>query len=418
MAEPYPIRAIVADEFAALAEVPAHAFGSARPSEAIERDRLVIEYDRTIAAFDGEQMIGSASAYTFRLTVPGATAAAAGITYVAVQPTHRRRGVLSGLMDWLLADAAARDEPLAILFASEAGIYGRFGFGMASQDQRFQFGRGEGTLMAGPEAPGREAPRLRTAPPEQARPELASVFDAVCAHQAGMLARDARWWDYMLADPASLRPSGTSPLRCVIAEDDHGPRGYALFRTEHSWGADHLPAGSLRIRELITADPAATAALWSDLLSRDLVSEIVAPMRPIDDPLLEMLADPRRARPAPSDGLWVRLVDLPGALLARRYAAAADLVLEVADPARPGNSGRWRLRTPGPAASGQPRCEPADDPADLRLPVQALGAAYLGRPCLGQLAAAGHIAELTPGSLATLSTAMRWEPAPFSPMMF
>jgi predicted acetyltransferase len=419
MAEPYPIRAIAADEFAALAEVPDHAFGVARPPEAIERDRLVIEYDRTIAAFDGAQMIGSAAAYSFQVTVPGATAAAAGITYVAVQPTYRRRGVLSGLMEWLLADAAARAEPLAILFASEAGIYGRFGFGMASQDQRFQFHRDEGTLMAGPEAPGREAPRLRAAAPEHARPELASVFDAVCARQPGMLARNARWWDYMLADPPALRPSGASPLRCVIAEDDHGPRGYVLFRAEHSWSADHLPAGSLRIRELISADPAATAALWSDMLSRDLVSEIVAPMRPIDDPLLAMLADPRRARPSPSDGLWVRLIDVPAALRARQYAAPADLVLEVADAVRPGNAGRWRLRIPGgQAAGGLPRCEPTGDPADLRLPVQALGAAYLGRPCLGQLASAGHIAELTPGSLATLSCAMSWEPAPFSPMMF
>jgi predicted N-acetyltransferase YhbS len=99
MAERYPIRAIAPDEFAALAEVPAHAFGKARPPEAVARDRLVIEYDRTIAAFDGAQMIGSASAYSFQLTVPGATTAAAGITYVAVQPTHRRRGVLSGLME-------------------------------------------------------------------------------------------------------------------------------------------------------------------------------------------------------------------------------------------------------------------------------------------------------------------------------
>jgi predicted acetyltransferase len=418
MTATYPIRAITADEFDALCEVPAQAFLETWPPEALERERLVTEYDRTIAAFDGELMAGSAGAYTFQLTVPGGSTAAAGITFVSVLPSHRRRGILTGLMDHLMADAASRGEPVAILFASEAAIYGRFGFGIASMDLRLTIKRGEGQLTAGSTGTGLAAPRLREAALPAARDDLGRVFDTALPQQPGQFARDERWWSYILSDPATLRPSGMSALRCLLAEDDDGPRGYALYRTQPSWGPDHLAAGSLRVRELFATDPAATAALWTDLLSRDLVSEVNAPMRPVDDPLLAMLADPRRARPELSDGLWVRLIDLPAALCQRRYTADADIVIEVADPVMPANAGRWRLSASGQAATGKVTCERTGDPADLRLPVQALGAAYLGGGQLGQLAAAGHIAELTPGALPVLVAAMSWHRAPYSCMIF
>jgi predicted acetyltransferase len=418
MAETYPIRTITADEFGDLTQVAALAFGQTWPDEGLEHERQLIEFDRTIAALDGEQMVGSASTHSVRLTVPGGSAAAAGITFVSVLPTYRRRGILTNLMNWLLADAVRRSEPLAILFATEASIYGRFGFGMASMHQRLKFGRGEGKLAAGAEAPGRGTPRVREAEPAAARDDLASVFDEVLPGQPGTLARDAKWWDHILGDPPALRPAGFSPLRCVIAEDDARPRGYALYRTQLTWGEDQLAAGTLRVRELTAADPAATAALWTDLLNRDLTNEVIAQIRPMDDPVLAMLADPRRARPAPADGLWLRLVDLPAALRTRRYSAVTDLVLEVSDHFLGNNAGRWRLRTGGPDASEAVACDRTGDPADLRLSVQALAAGFLGAPRVGQLAAAGHIAELTPGSLAQLGTAMSWDRAPFSPMIF
>jgi predicted acetyltransferase len=418
MAETYPIRTITADEFGDLAQVAASAFGQTWPTEGIEHERQLVEFDRTIAALDGERMVGSAGAYSVRLTLPGGSAAAAGITLVSVLPTYRRQGILTGLMNWLLADTARRGEALAILFATEASIYGRFGFGMASMHQRLKFSRGEGKLATGAEAQGTEVPRLREAAPLTARDDLARVFDEVLPGQPGTLARDARWWDHILADPPAMRPSGFSALRCVIAEDDAGPRGYALYRTQLNWGEDQLAAGTLRIRELTATDPAATAALWTDLLSRDLTNEFIAQIRPIDDPVLAMLADPRRSRPAPADGLWLRLVDLRAAMGMRRYSAAADLVLEVSDQFLSGNAGRWRLRTGGPDASEPAACERTGDPADLRLSVQALGAGFLGAPRVGQLAAAGHIAELTPGSLARLGAAMSWDRAPFCPMIF
>lgn len=418
MTQSYPIRAISADELPALAEVNAQAFLETWHPEALNEERLTAEFDRTFAAFDGDQMVGTGANYSFQLTVPGGTAPAAGVTAIAVLPSHRRRGILTAMMTRLFADARDRSEPLAILFASESGIYGRYGFGQASMDLDLTIRRGEGRLTEGNAGPGPQgAVRLRAADPLAARAELAAVFDAERALRPGMLARNERWWTALLTDVPALRPAGTSPLRCLLAEDADGPRGYALYRTKPSWDASHLAEGELQIRELHALDPAATAALWSDLLGRDLVGEVTARMRPLDEPLLAMLAESRRARPTVSDGLWLRLLDLPAAMRRRGYAAAANLVLEVIDPVIAGNEGRWRLQTGGPG-DGLVSCDRTEAAADVRLTVQALAAGYLGGAQFSQLAGAGHAVELTTGSLAALGTALSSDRPPFSGMLF
>jgi predicted acetyltransferase len=208
-------------------------------------------------------------------------------------------------------------------------------------------------------------------------------------------------------------------LRCLIAEDGSGPRGYALYSGVDTW-AEFLPENVLTVRELMSADPAASAALWADLLSRDLTSEFRVQRRPVDDPLLYQLADPRRARPQLNDGLWVRIIDVPGALAGRRYSCPVDVVIEVRDEILPSNAGRWRLTTTGEAPRGglAASCVLVTTPADLALDVTELGAAYLGGTKLGALAGAGLVAELQPGSVGQLSAAMSWDPAPWCPLVF
>jgi predicted acetyltransferase len=179
-----------------------------------------------------------------------------------------------------------------------------------------------------------------------------------------------------------------------------------------------MPAQVLTVRDLFWTSPAVCAALWADLLTRDLVGEVRARTRPVDDPIQHMLVDPRRARTKVSDGLWVRIVDLPTALQRRRYASAVDVVIEVTDPLLPANEGRWRLQAGGPGEGGKPTCERTTAPAEVILPVSALGTAYLGGTRLGGLAAGGQITAQRPEALAELSTAMWWDPAPWSPMHF
>ena len=414
---PYPIRPIEEDEFDSFVEVDEHAFHGSPLSESDRRIVLdLFEFDRTLAAFDGPTPVGVTMCFSFQLSVPGqAVLPAAGVTFVAVLPTHRRRGVLSSMMRRQLADVRDRGEPLAVLWASESVIYSRYGYGPASWGLGFTLRRGEGKLAGS--SPQDSGLRLRLADPQAALPELAKVYDAVLPSRPGFFGRNDARWRRVIYDPAEQR-KGAGPLRCLLAEDGNGPRGYALYSGVDHW-AEFLPENVLTVRELMAVDPAASATLWADLLSRDLTSEFRVLRRPVDDPLLYQLADPRRTRPSLNDGLWVRIIDVPAALAGRRYSGPVDVVIEVRDEILPSNAGRWRLTTTGGDASGlAATCVPATSAADLALDVTEHGAAYLGGTKLGALAGAGLVAELRPGAARQLSAAMSWDPAPWCPLVF
>jgi predicted acetyltransferase len=421
MADQYVIRPISDDEYAAFRRVHDHSFNSGpAPAARWPRLRRQFESERSLAAFDpglpaGLGLVGTTGVYSFQMAVPGAVFPVAGVTAVSVLPTHRRRGILRSLMHRQIADIAARgEEPIAALWASETPLYGRYGYGRASSHASFRFGRGEGALSA--LAPVDPSLTLQLAEPADVAAELAKVYDSVLSGQPGFFSRDQDWWERVLDDPAEDR-AGSSPLRCVLAAGDDGVRGYALYRTTARWEEGTvLPDGAISVWELMAADPAAGAALWQDLLSRDLVTSITADLRSADDPLLYQLHDSRRARVRLVDNLWVRIIDLPAALTRRAYSAPADVVLEVTDGLLPANAGRWRLRTAGPGGAAD--CARTDEPADIALDVRELGAAYLGGTRLATLAAAGLVSELRPGAVAALSTAMSWDPAPWCPRIF
>jgi predicted acetyltransferase len=425
---PYPIRPISPDEFDAFNLVDEHAFHGGPPSDSDRELTLErFEFDRSLVAVDGSTFVGNAGAYSFQLSVPGQEVLpAAGVTYVAVLPTYRRRGVLSSLMRYQLADIRRRGESLAVLWASEAAIYSRFGYGRATWSLAFTVKRGEGALAKTVHTdPGLS---LRIAEPAAVLPELAKVHDSVLPSRPGFFARNQAWWRRATYDPSDHR-HGASPLRCLLAEDDGGPRGYALYAGQGRAEEMFIPGDLITVRELMAVDAQASAALWTDLLSRDLTSEFTAQRRPVDDPLLQQLADPRRARPQLADAMWVRIVDVPAALAGRRYSAPVDLVIEVRDDIFEPNAGRWRLSTQASDSSGlagpaglAASCVPAEpaDAADLALDVTQLGAAYLGGTRIGALAEAGLVTELRPGSGAVrqLSAAMAWDPAPWCPIVF
>jgi predicted acetyltransferase len=413
---PFPIRPISAEEFDEFETVDRHAFHGSPPTEAGRRLLMErFEFDRSLAAFDGPEPVGTAGAYTFQLTVPGGQALpAAGVTFVAVLPSHRRRGVLTSIMRRQLADIRERGEPLAVLWASEAVIYSRFGYGPASYELGFTVRRGEGALAR--TAPDIGDIRLRLAEPPLVLPELAKIYQAIMPSRPGFFARSDAWWHRLINDPPEER-HGSGPLHCMLAEQHGEPQGYALYSGVGRWSSDGLAEGALTVRELMAATPAASAALWGDLLSRDLTVEFSARHRPVDDPVLYQLADSRRVRSQIADSLWVRLVDVPAALAGRSYSCPVDAVIEVRDELMPHNAGRWRLTAAGDAGAASCVAAP-DSAADIALDVTELGAAYLGGTRLGALAQAGLVTELRPGAVRRLSAAMSADPAPWCPVIF
>ena len=383
------------------------------PQEAHDLEMRLLPPGRAIAAFDGAEPVSTGGDYAFELTVPGGvTVPAAGVSFITVKPTHRRRGILTAMMRYQLDGFHERGEaPVAILEASEPAIYGRFGYGLGSQQLVLTIPRGDNGLSA---VPGSGGFQLRMVDPLEAYERCQDVFEANRLSRPGMMPRVGDGWrDAALADHEFAR-AGAGPLRCVVAEDaDGGAVGFARYRVKEDWDNPARPECKVRVKEVYGRDLASYVAMWRFLLDIDLTSEVHAGV-PTDDPLMFLLADPRQAVPRVADELYVRIVDVDRALAARRYAAPVDVVFELSDPFCPWNTGRWRLR--GDASGAL--CERTTDPAELALGPRELGTAYLGGFPLAALGRAGRVEELRPGALAEASRAFVSDVAPWLPFGF
>jgi predicted acetyltransferase len=401
------LRPVGAADFPAyLATLRAAFHGSVLEDEG-DLEQALFEPARSLAVFDGGAMVATAGVYSRELTVPGGPVPVAGVTFVGVRPTHRRRGLLTRLMRRQLADVhAAGREAIAALWASEGRIYGRFGYAVASLAAELRVRTEGARLRTDPALPPATDPGDDRAPP-------AAVYEAVRPERPGLLDRGAPWWDLRLYDPEARR-EGAGPLTVAVQPGEDGaPAGYALYAVKSAWRQGR-PDGEVVVRELVARTPRAHAALWRHLLGLDLTTRVTWELAPPDEPLGLMLDDLTAVRSELGPGLWVRLVDVDRALAERAYAAPVDVVLEVRDEVCPWNAGRRRLAAGADGAV----CEPTTAPADLALGVDALGAAYLGGVTLSALAAAGRVEERRPGALAAASRAFRGDAEPWCPEIF
>jgi len=378
--------------------------------EAADSDRRKrFELDRGLAAFDGPTVVGTTGAYSLHLTVPpDVPVPTGGVTDVTVQPTHRRRGILTGLMRRQLEDFHERGEPLGALWTSETPIYGRFGYGMAFQHAYWKIDRRH-TAYARPLT---HSGRLAFVEPDEARRIAPAVWDRARLQRPGMISRPDSFWDDRFRDPPERR-GGSSAYFCAVYEDDGRTDGYVLYRVRDRW-EEEFPAATLSVSELVTATDDAHAALWRLCLDVDLVGTIEVRRRPIDDPLPWLLADPRRLRPSLIDAVWLRIVDVTSALEARRYAHSGRLILEVRDSFCPWNNGRYELEG-GPDDA---RCRPTREEPDIILDASELGSLYLGAVHSSTLAAAGRLEARTGEALRTTGDMFGWHIAPWCPEEF
>lgn len=403
------LRAVTDDEFEELVRVDHIAFGDGPPdADRLADQRKAAELDRTRAVFEGGRMVAASGALPLELTLPGLTVVpAAAVTWVGVLPTHRRRGHLRRMMAALLDDAAAREEPVAMLLASESLLYGRFGYGLASTHTSMEIESRHGELR--PSAPNGGG-RIELLEAEHAAKVLPALLDTARRRQPGEVQRPDAWWDALFRDPEKER-HGTGHQFYAVHESATGEAdGYAIYRVKLDW--EHgCHNGRVRVGEVVGLTAGAEADLWQYLLALDLTDVVEGERRPADDPLRWMLVDPRRLRVTlVSDFLWVRLVDVAGALAARRYPVTGALVLDVADAFRPDTAGRYRLEG-GPDGAD---CRRTTDEPELALAVEDLGALYLGGVPASVLAAAGRVTELRPGSVARADAMLASQPAPFS----
>ncbi|HEY3503362.1 MAG TPA: GNAT family N-acetyltransferase [Actinocatenispora sp.] len=404
----YEIRPITADEVYPFQRCFEKAFGKDHHEDEAKLERDLFEASRTLAAVhETDGVVGTTLSARRTLGVPGGEVPAAHVTAVSVLGTHRRRGLLRRMMTKQLTELAGTDEPVAILWASEPVIYGRFGYGPATANLSIDADTRELTVPAG-ESSG----TLREVDYAESTDTLAAVYEAARAGRPGVSDRPAALWRFQAADLEHSR-EGRSGLRTILHQCADGPDGYAVYRIGRHGDATG-PAGVVHVEEVVARDRAGYQALWGYLFDIDLTRRLKYDFAAVDEPLRYLVSDPRRLGLRIDDGLWLRVLDVPGALAARRYAADVDVVLDVTDDVVTGNAGRWHLRA-GPDGAA---CVRTDAPADVALPVASLGAAYLGGTPLAALAGADRVREVRPGALAAVSTAFGWHRAPVAIEVF
>ncbi len=378
------------DDWPAMRRLAATAFGSFRDPDTVNAWRAMTPPESIVLACDGADVVGMSMAVDLELTVPGGRLLPmAGVTWVAVAPTHRRRGLLRAMLTELHRRIADAQYPILGLLASEATIYGRFGYGPATIENTLRVDRRAAQMHPG-------VPRLggvRIVDPAEHRDALADIYERWRRNTPGGLPTPTVLWDDVLADRESGRHGGSQLFTLLH------PDGFAMYRTHITEAAR-----AVEITEFTAVTNTARIALWQALLGLDLIETITVDTYP-EDPLPYLLTDPRRARVVGSeDALWLRIADIPTVLEARAYSGDVMLTVEVSDDEL-GGGGRFDLSVRG----GRARCTPSGATPDVHLDLSALGSIYLGVHRASALAAAHRLRCDDPSLLADLDLAFASE---------
>jgi predicted acetyltransferase len=397
---PIEVRAITEAELPAMLEVDLRGFGARPRTPERPESWTRAELDRTRCAFDGTDMLGCTRAYSFELTMPGgALVPVSAVSAVSVQPTHRRRGVLTAMIEALHDDARARGEIAAVLTASESKIYGRFGYGPATWRLGCTVDRARGGFARPVNDPG----RLRMVARGAADVIYQRVYEECRLKSPGAVSRPEFWWPevFWVTEPGHA-------LFEVVHEDEHGrPDGYVSYEIKGEWHGG-IADRQVQVYDLQATSARTRAALWEYVLGVDLIVSVAATNLPPDEPLRFLLADVRAMRiDYIIDSVWVLPLD-PAALLASRtYSSSGKLAIEVVDP----DGTRTQIALDGGPDGARGVDQPTAAP-DLSCSRSTLGALSLGGSSWASLAAAGAVDENSPGAVALADSMFAIAPAP------
>ncbi len=377
---PIELRASTWDDFPSVKVINARGENGYRSQVDFDAHRLVFTPDRSIMAFDGKNMVGNALSYEMDMYIPGGISKIAAVASVSVQATHRRKGINRSIMKYQLEDIHSRQEPLAVLQASESIIYGRYGYGMASFESNLEIEKTRSAYAIDQVSEGQPY----FIEESEAREIFPQIYAKAIENRVGMVSRKENWWEFRFREPGL---KGGDPKSWFIKYQKDGINdGYLRYTIDDT---------ELNIIELMASSHDAYSSLWRLCLDMDLVDIIKAEHRPVDEELKWMLADPRRLVEHSCDRYWVRLVDVKKALSQRSYSIDGSLILEVKDSFLPWNQEVVELRS----ESGESSCATSNRNPDIVLSAGDLGAVYLGGINFSALLAAGRIEEVTKGSV-------------------
>ena len=388
---PIEYRPITDDELPAAMETVYWAFGGHFDKARLPFAREWAKIEQSMAAFDGPDPVGFTGCCPLDMTVPGGSVAVACIGGVTVLPSHRRRGLLTEMMKRQITAAYESGLPLSALDASEAPIYGRFGYGIAVEHDNWEIDRHRTAYRREYKWDG----SIKMVGTERAREVFPEVYWSSAAGRAGVVKPPKPWWHDVFDDK-------NRNFYVEYRESDF--EGYAIYQIKED---------TVTVRQLMACSDAAYSALWQYCFGVDLIKTIKAWDRPMDDQLFWMLHDARALQRKPRDRTWLRLVDVPHALSSRTYAQEGEIVFEVRDRFCPWNEGNYHLVGSPSGAT----CTPTTKSPDLALAVDDLAVPYIGGFSFTPLARAGRVEERTPGALPRADAMFATQLKPWSPML-
>lgn len=396
--------------------VSIRSYGSHDGEDRVDWDVLANEPDRSFGALEDGRWIAGSGAFSVELTLPGgATVPAAGISMIGLEPTHRRRGILTAMLRRLHTDADEHREPIAVLTASETSIYRRFGYGIAGEVAHLSIDANAVEF----DPPVHDDGSFLMVDPRTAGATFAAIHDRSRRNHPGWVALSPGMWDQITKDPEFLQ-GGRTPLRGVVHHDREGrPDGYATWRIEGRSEPDRLAGNTLFLEHLSTADPEVEVALWAFVASIDLVKTLEWIVGPPDPAIRWRLVEPRRLRTmAVTDMTWARILDVSAVLSARAYKATGVLLLDVIDRFHPDRGGVFELTA---SVGGAGRCERIDVPAsdaDIHIDMADLSSLVVGSVTASTLHAVGRLAAADPEAVDRADALFSTRSRPWCPIDF
>ena len=379
---------------------------------------------RTVCALDGTQMIGVSYVFEHQIRIPGTTVSSAGLAGVGVMPTHRRKGALNGMMRKIIDDAKERGDVLATLWASEASIYGRYGFSIGAFHDSFTLHRAYSALNSDLDQKG----HVDFIEISAAKDFLPIVHDKVFHVRNGVIRRDEYLWDLWVKKFQNFKPKDKIFLVGYSCQGEI--EGYALYFLEsrglQNPGSEPRYIGGLlessdpeeehrmNILELMSTNDEAYLALWKFLLGVDRVNSYRASKRPIDDPFIWLLKHPDMMRKSLTSMHWVRIVDVVSALASRKYSTEDNLVIQIYDGFCPWNQLRILLE----AGNDGSNVSISSRFPDISLSTQEIASIFLGGAKLRTLAINGRVQENKSGAIQRLDAMFATSQPPWCPEGF
>lgn len=376
----------------------------------IKRLKMLADPKRALALADNDKIIGTANSFSEYISLPtNKSSKVAAVSYVSVQPTHRRQGILSEMMKLQLNQIYSQyKEPLAILWPSETAIYGRFGYA-PTREKHYKISKHNAKFISGLNDYPLETKILNK---KEAINSYLEINNNLMNKRPGVMKLTKKWAERRIEDLSSKYLS-TGPSYFVGIYDANKLVGFVTYTIEGSNEYGNMPS-SLNIWDIIYINDKAAINIWNYCLNIDLVDEIYAKGVPEDDVLESLLISPGSLNARVTTGFWIRIVDVIKALETRSYNEKGKLIFNLSDSIINQNNNTFLLDT----KNQNPTCKISTESPDIEITINGLSEIYLGTFNLNNLIASQNLKIINKKIINFINRAFKENNTPFCPMHF